>query len=227
MTPHFLFVHGWALDASLWDALRGELGEQAGSVRELGYFDPPSSASPADQPLPSSASSADQPLPEAPIIAVGHSLGVMQLLDAPPAGLIGLVAINGFTCFAGSAQHPAGVPARLLHRMMQRLEQDAEATVAAFRIRCGLARIPPGRAAVPALRRGLELLCHGDGRAALRDLPVPVLALAATRDEIVPPALSAACFDRPLWMEAGGHLLPLTHALPCARALRDFAGKLA
>ena len=215
MTAHFLFVHGWAMDASLWDAVRGELGARAGSVRDLGYFGPPAGARPAAPPLP-----------DAPIIAVGHSLGVMQLLGEPPAGLVGLVAVNGFTRFTRAADHPAGVPARLLDRMMHRLDQDAEATVAAFRARCGLAGMPLGRLAAPALRQGLALLRDGDHRRAGRDVP-HVLALAATRDEIVPPALSAACFGSLLWVETGGHLLPLTHAALCARALLDFAGRFA
>ena len=216
MTPHFLFVPGWAMEASLWDGLRAELGVHAGSVRAPGYFE-----------LPATATRRDPPLPDAPVIAVGHSLGVMQVLEAPPPGLIGLVAINGFSRFTRSADHPAGVAPRFLHRMMRQLDQDAGATAAAFRARCGLAQSSGGPPAAPVLRQGLELLCHGDGRAALRRLMVPVLSLAATGDAIVPPGLSVACFGTPLWFETGGHLLPLTHAAACARALRDFAGGLA
>ena len=216
MTPRFLFVPGWAMDASLWDAVRDELGGQAGIVGGPHYF-----GSTADAPAP------DRPLADAPVIGVGHSLGVMQLLDEPPAGLVGLVAINGFTRFASAADHPAGVPVRLLQRMMQRLDQDADATVAAFRARCGLAAKPCGHASVPALRRGLQMLVEGDRRQAWRNLAVPVLALASRQDPIVPPALSVACFGTPLWAPAGGHLLPLSHAGLCARTLRDFAGRLA
>ncbi len=219
MTPQFLFVHGWAMDPSLWDAVRDELGGHAGTVRGLRYFAPPPDAPPPDAPT------SDLSLADAPVIGVGHSLGVMQLLDEPPAGLVGLVAINGFTRFAAAADHPAGMPVRLLHRMMHRLDQDADATAAAFRARCGLPAMPCGRA-LPALRRGLEMLVRGDRRQAWRDLAIPVLALAARQDGIVPPALSVACFGTPLWAPAGGHLLPLSHAPLCARTLRDFAGRL-
>lgn len=215
MTPHFLFVHGWAMDATFWDAIRGDLGARAGSVRELGYFDPPARAR-----------LLDLPPPDAPIIGVGHSLGVMQLLGEPPAGLVGLVAVNGFTRFTRADDHPAGVPAQFLHRMMRRLDQDAAAVAAAFRARCGLAGMPPGRALAPVLGRGLALLRDGDLRHALGRVP-HVLALAATRDEIVPAALSAACFGEPHWVEADGHLLPLTHAALCADMLREFAGRFA
>lgn len=212
MTPRFLFVHGWAMDGTLWDGVRAELGTPADSVRELGYF---------------GASAAASPATGAPVIGVGHSLGLLRLLGEPPTGLVGLAAINGFTRFTLSADHPAGVPARLLHRMLRRLEQDADATATAFRTRCGLAGPLPAPAVPAALRHGLELLRDGDGRDALRHLGVPVLALSGDRDEVVPPALSAACFGAVRWVEEGGHLLPLTHAGRCAQALREFAYRLA
>lgn len=216
MTAQFLFVHGWALDSSLWDGMCAAMEGRAAVVRELGYFGPVPRQPSVD---PAAASG--------PVIAVGHSLGLMQLLEAPPAGLAGLVAINGFSRFAAAADHPAGVPARLLHRMQQRLEQDADATVTAFRRRCGMTRMPPGPAMRPALHGGLELLCDGDGRETLRRLPCPVLALAGGQDPIVPPGLTRACFDRITWVEAAGHLLPLTHPEHCARMLCDFADAIA
>lgn len=212
MTPQFLFTHGWAMDGSLWDSIRHALhaeGRLGSSVRELGYFGAPF-----------------DPAPTGPIVAVGHSLGFMQMLDEPPPGLVGLVAINGFTRFSAAPDHPAGVPARLLHRMLQRLEQDPDATAGEFRTRCGLAAAPPAPARLPALRQGLERLLHGDLRQALRRSPVPVLAISTTQDEIVPPALGKACFDDIQWVEEAGHLLPLTHPALCAQALRDFAGRL-
>jgi len=210
MTARFLFVHGWALDASLWDGVRAALGAHSGTARELGYF----------------SAVSDPGFVEGPVIAVGHSLGTMQLLDQPPAGLVGLVAINGFTRFAASADHPEGVPVRLLHRMMQRLEQDVDATVRAFRARCGIDEPPPGRCVLPVLKQGLEQLRDGDARSRIRTLRCPVLALAGNRDAIAPPELSRACFDDLRWVEEGGHLLPLTHPALCARLLRGFAGRI-
>ena len=210
MTPHFLFTHGWAMDGSLWDGLRAHLGSRAGSVRDLGYF----------------GDASDPPPTGRPVIAVSHSLGVMQTLDRPPPGLVGLVAINGFSRFSAGPDHRDGVPVRLLHRMLQRLEQDPGATAAAFRDRCGITGALPAPARLPALKHGLELLCHGDFRQALGNLGVPVLALAGRQDAIVPPALSAACFAEILWVEEAGHLLPITHPAFCAHSLMDFAGRI-
>ena len=210
MIPQFLYTHGWAMDGSLWDGVRGRLGGRAGATRDLGYFADPF----------------DPPPDGRPVIAVGHSLGVMQTLDRPPPGLVGMVAINGFSRFSAGLDHDAGIPVRLLHRMLQRLQQEPDATATAFRDRCGLAGALPGPARLPALERGLELLCQGDFRQACRNLRVPVLALAGRKDSIVPPALSAACFDEILWEEEAGHLLPVTHPDFCARALADFAGRI-
>jgi pimeloyl-[acyl-carrier protein] methyl ester esterase len=212
MTPRFLFTHGWATDGSLWDGIRHALhiedGRIGSSVRELGYFGAPFDPAPTGSPT----------------IAVGHSLGFMQMLGEPPSGLVGLVAINGFTRFSAASDHPAGVPCRLLHRMLRRLEQDPDTLAREFRSRCGLTAGLPAPARLPALKQGLELLLHGDFRQALRQSP-PVLALSGGQDEIAPPALSEACFGAIEWVEAG-HLLPLTHPALCARALRDFAGRL-
>ena len=226
MTPRLLFVHGWAMDGSIWHAVREWLDawsvpEQAISVREMGYLEV---AGIDDGEACLAAAGAPAP-PPAPVLAVGHSLGVMQLLAAPPAGLAGLVSINGFTRFSAAADHPAGVPRRILQRMLRRLEEDPAAAVAAFRQGCGIVARAPAPL-LPALRRGLELLRDGDARPLLPRLSVPVLALAGTRDAVVPPALSAACFADPRWVE-GGHLLPLTHPELCARALLELAGEIA
>ncbi len=218
MTPHLLFVHGWAMDGSIWHGVRGWLDawsvpRRAIAVREIGYLDVGAGGR---------AAACAPACPGAPVVAVGHSLGVMQLLAAPPTGLAGLVSINGFTRFSAAADHPAGVPRRILQRMRHRLEQDPAAAVAAFRDGCGIDARVAAAPLLPALRQGLELLRDGDARPLLRRLSVPVLALAGTRDAVVPPALSAACFADPRWVE-GGHLLPLTHPELCARALLEFA----
>ena len=226
MTPRLLFVHGWAMDGSVWRGVRERLEARsvrrpAISVREMGYLE----ADGVDDGEGCQAAVGAPARSDAPVVAVGHSLGVMQLLAAPPAGLAGLVSINGFTRFSAAADHPAGVPRRILHRMLRRLEADPAAAVAAFRQGCGIeSRAPPPR--LPALRRGLELLRDGDARPLLSRLSVPVLALAGTRDAVVPPGLSAACFADARWVE-GGHLLPLTHPELCARALLELADVVA
>lgn len=205
VTASFLFVHGWSSDASIWDDLRAALPEAWTAVAEAGYF-----GSPARRP----------PVPDGTIV-VGHSAGVPELLSDLPAGCAALVSINGFTRFTGSADHPCGVPARVLDRMLLRLDQDPEATVAAFRAGCGMSGPVPGTLRPERLRTGLLALRDADARGA----DVRLLALAGRLDPIVPPALTRACFAEPaiVWHEQAGHLLPCSHPLWCAEQLRAFA----
>ena len=81
MKPALLLAHGWALDRTLWDRVLEALGEDANRafVRDAGYY-----GRPAD------------PKPEGPALGVGQSLGALELLNDPPPGLRGVVALDGF-----------------------------------------------------------------------------------------------------------------------------------
>ena len=205
MTPSLCFVPGWAMPPGFWNRVQALL--------------PPELTAPAD------ASAR-------PVLAVGHSLGVMHLLAKPPKRLAGLVAINGFSRFSRARDHPHGVEARILRRMAQRLQLDPAATVTEFLARCGLPSTSPDLLLdLAELAAGLDLLQEGDGRGALAALSCPVLALAGGQDEIAAPALSRACFSglRPIadkrsalqWVEPGGHILPVTHPQACVAAILD------
>ena len=211
MTPALRFERGWAMPPGFWDRLQALL--------------PPD--------LMDGAGKA-----RAPVLAVGHSLGLMRLLAVPPDRLAGLLSINGFSRFSRAPDHPDGIDARILQRMAQRLQRQPAATVADFRLRCGLAatgpqQLPCDRAELAA---GLRLLQEGDERAALAALSCPVLALAGGADEIATPALAQACFSSlaPLaggqpglrWVEQGGHILPVTHPQVCAAAILDLLATL-
>ncbi|WP_205880227.1 alpha/beta fold hydrolase [Lichenicoccus roseus] len=206
MTPRLRFENGWAMPAGVWDGVRAELA-RAG--------------------LPPSGGGAGA----TPVLAVGHSLGVLRLLLEPPPGMVGLVAINGFTRMTAGPDFPAGIDPRVLRRMAQRLSQEPGATVAAFRERCGWLS-PRGGVEAPevsSLAAGLRLLREGDGRAALAALRCPVLALAGSDDPIVTSAMTRDSFaglQSLRWVEGGGHLLPLTHPGACADAIRDLLGVL-
>jgi pimeloyl-[acyl-carrier protein] methyl ester esterase len=176
----------------------------------------------------------DWPLVPPQTVAVGHSAGMLELLADLPPGCAGLVAINGFSRFAQGPDYPAGVPHRVMERMIHRLEQDPEGTVAAFRDRCGADRWGAGRRGTPAsagpaqpdrLRNGLAALATLDGRAALQASRVPVLALASALDPIATPEMTRACFKEAetVWHPADGHMLPLVDPLWCADQLRRFA----
>lgn len=201
-------LHGWGFDASLWQAVTPLLAGFDCRTDERGYFGPTQEAGAAD-------------------LVVTHSLGTLRALAAPPPGCRGIVAINGFDCFAARADFPAGVPTRLLDRMLARLDSDAEATLNDFRARCGAPEAPT-LADPHALRADLRLLRDGDGRGLWRG---PLALLSGDADPIVTPAHQAACFaDRADAVRGsvpgGGHLLPLTAPAECADAIRALAARL-
>ena len=211
MKPRLLFAHGWALDRTLWDPVLAELGAdaQGAVVMDAGYY-----GRPAD-PLT---------LGHAPILGVGQSLGVLELLAEPPAPLVGLVAIDGFARFAARPDFPEGQPAALLKLMDSALKTQPGRLLGEF-----MAKALPGAPPLlqfpdpDVLARGLEKLMTLDGRAAARRLPI--WSLHARFDPIAPLAMADASFagadvrERRV-REAADHLSPITAPRACADLIR-------
>jgi pimeloyl-[acyl-carrier protein] methyl ester esterase len=216
-----LFLHGWGLDARLWDDVRAALTEFETVLWDRGYFGAPH-AEPID----------------GPVIAIGHSLGAMLL-----AGQFDrLVAVNGFDRFTGEG----AVPPRVVDRMRKRFAEAPHEVLADFRTRIGAGQAPDsidetalaadldvlattearhceerGEAAIPM--RG----AHGDGllRSAGNDGGKAVLVLHGGADPLLPETMRETTFagaPRETLPEAG-HLLPLTHPQWVADHIRAFA----
>lgn len=194
-----LFVHGWALDRTLWVPVLKLLGGDS-LVNDAGYY-----GRPARPPI------------EGPILGVGHSLGVLELLAAPPPGLKAVVAIDGMARFGQAADFPLGVPGRVLARMRKRV---ADGVLAEFIARAGGA-VPAGAPDFGRLQQGLDKLEILDGRACR----LPVWRLQAEGDPIAALAMSDASFDgldvrerriRP----STDHLSPLHDPGACADLIR-------
>jgi pimeloyl-[acyl-carrier protein] methyl ester esterase len=204
-----LFAHGWGFDRHFWAALSASLPDWTQVLDDRGYFGDPASAQ-----------------VEGSCLAVTHSFGAMRVLAAPPPGLAGIVAINGFERFTAIAGRP-GVPVRLLDRMLRRFEIDPDAVLAEFRRTCGSEQ-PFGAIDAAVLHADLLRL-----RDAAPPLPrVPVLALHGGRDPLLPEAMRAASFAgvaqlRRLDHAAGGHLLPLEAPDLCAAAVRGMIAEIA
>jgi len=218
LRPTLLFVHGWAFDTSVWTPLRAALGDWPQAVTDAGYFGA------------GEAAAGSRPV-TGPVIAIGHSLGVMRLLRDLPSNCVGVVSINGFPRFSAAPDFDAGVPRRMLDRMMKRLSADPAAVVQDFRVRCGEASAL-GEPRLEPLARDLERLRDDDQRSALAALPVPLLILAGEEDPIVPPAMTQAAFggrvgDERHDLEHGGHLLPVSDAPWCARHIAGFIARVA
>lgn len=228
LRPTLLFVHGWAFDASVWTPLRAALADWPHAVADAGYFGAtPAVIDPVTGPITDPAIA---PI-TGPVIAIGHSLGVMRLLRSLPSNCVGVVSINGFPRFSAAPDFEAGVPRRMLDRMMKRLSADPAAVVQDFRERCAEASVL-GEPRLEPLARDLEALRDEDQRDALAALPVPLLILAGEDDPIVPAAMTQAAFggrvgDERHDLEHGGHLLPVSDAPWCARHIAGFIARVA
>lgn len=216
--PRLVFVHGWGLEPTLWQQLRAELAEFDCFDIDLGFYGPP--IGPA---IP----------PDRPVVAVGHSLGVLWLLKTQPFPWSGLVSINGFPRFVEAANYQPAVPLRQIDRMIRRLLADPAGVVCEFRRRCGCTRPLPDSPLPESLRRGLIWLRDWDARPTCDFAPpaAPILALSGGADPILPVGMDEHCFrDFPQLqterLDSGGHLLPLTSPDWCARHIRSFLTRI-
>ena len=204
--PVFLLIHGWGFDATFWTPLQKALEFDA-IAWDLGFF-----GSAARPPLP----------PGRPVIAVGHSFGMLWLLHHRPVAWRAVVSINGFSCFTRRETFAAGIAASSLGRMICQCVEAPLQVVTDFRKRCGNSTQFPGAPDPTRLLDGLQALLTWDER------PTPIqLALCGRTDPLIPSPMSEACFaqDRIAWHE-GGHLLPQEDPAWCAIQLRRMVERL-
>lgn len=206
MKPVLLLIHGWGFDATFWAPLQRVL-EYDAMAWDLGFF-----GLPVQPPLPAGR----------PVVAVGHSFGMLWLLHHRPAAWRVLVSINGFSCFTRRATFPEGVAARPVQRMISQCAETPLRVVTDFRMRCGSTAPSLGVPDGARLLDGLQSLHTWDERAA----PVQ-LALCGSNDPLISMAMSKACFaeDRIVRHE-GGHLLPQEDPAWCATHLHRLAERL-
>ncbi|KMS55246.1 biotin synthesis protein BioH [Novosphingobium barchaimii LL02] len=198
-----LFAHGWGFDSTFWAPLAALLPAWPHAIDDCGYFGAP-----------------HEPRIEGPFVAVTHSFGTMRVLAAPPPGLAGIIAINGFERFTALPGRP-GVPVRVLDRMLRRFEIEPRAVLTEFHRSCG-SDATFGEDEIDPARLHADLLRLRD---AAPPIPrVPVLALHGGRDPLLPAAMREATFAGArisrMIHDKGGHLLPLEAPELCAAAVR-------
>jgi len=204
----FVLVHGWGFHAGIFADFIGHLQGAEVTLVDLGFV--------AGGPKGASDWSADA-------IAVGHSLGLLWLLENGGGRFRGLVSVQGFDCYS------CHIPPSRLAALKRGLEWDPAGTLQAFWRSCGAAGFAlPGALNVPRLDEGLDWLMHWDARGAKGELKCPVLALASRDDPIVPPSMTEAIWQDAgiVWSPDGGHVLPLKHPRWCARHVLEFAHAL-
>ena len=204
----FVLVHSWGFHAGIFADLISHLDGAETTLIDLGFV---SGGPKAASEWPSDA------------IAIGHSLGLLWLLEQGGGRFRGLVSIQGFDCFCCHI-----VPSRIA-ALKRGLERDPGATLQAFWRSCGAAGFAlPEALNVARLDQGLDWLMHWDARKAKQELACPVLALAARDDAIVPASMSEQIWEDAgiIWSQDGGHVLPLRHPRWCARHVLEFANAL-
>jgi pimeloyl-[acyl-carrier protein] methyl ester esterase len=238
-----VFIHGWGLDATLWDGVCALLPEFEQERIDLGFFGSQEQDSPpplavgirgglAKQETPSPAKTKDLakakskfllPLPpgERNNILIGHSLGFVHGLNKHQDWR-GWIAINSFPRFVESKAGKGCVSAPVLRDMRMRLIANTNLTLFGFYQLLGLPT-PKGTPNSDRLRDGLDALRDLDISEAAAKL-APGVVIASKNDPLVPVATSVALAEGEniLWHEDGGHVLPLTDPAFCAGAIRTF-----
>ncbi len=217
--PRLVLVHGWAFDQRFWQGLCSALPDLETVTVDLGFYGPPSCPA-----FP----------PDRPVIAIGHSLGVLWLLQTRPFPWSALISINGFPRFVDAPDYTPAVPKRLVDRMIRRLPADPADAILDFRRRCGNDDPLPDAPVIDSLLAGLEWLRHWDARPIAGGAldPAPILALSGGVDPILPAGMDEHCFRNfpavdSARLDQGGHLLPQTHPDWCAHHIRNFLAAMA
>ena len=170
------------------------------------------------------------------VVGIGHSFGLCRLLQQ---GTLwdGLVSVSGVLCLVKKNDNPHGVDAGALSAMTHALDSQPERMLRVFYARCGVPSYKPlwQQMNVTELKDDLVALgsvsvdARADWRACL-DAQVPLLALGASDDAIVPVELLRENFDVRgvdfhLW-QRGGHVLPLSNPQALTRTLLGFIGRV-
>lgn len=246
--PDFVLLHGWGMNAAVWEALPGPLK----ASRRLWRIELPGhGASPFDPCHEDLAAWADACLASAPDSAVwlGWSLGGLIAMEAAlraPGRIEALVLITATPRFVRDKDWPAAMDADLLARFHDDLATDPAATLSRFlgvqlmggeaargslrTLRREVAKRPPPNPA--ALSLGLDLLRETDLRERIPGLASPTLWLFGQRDTLVPAAAHEAIADllpdsRRYVVAGAAHAPIFSHPAETGRQVTNFLGEIA
>ena len=142
----FVLVHGWGFHAGIFADLVGHLDGAETTLIDLGFV---SGGPKAASDWPSDA------------IAIGHSSGLLWLLEQGGGRFRGLVSIQGFDCFC------CHIAPQRIAALKRGLEREPGATLQAFWRSCGASGFAlPEALNVARLDQGLDWLMHWDARKA-------------------------------------------------------------
>lgn len=173
-------------------------------------------------------------------VLVGWSLGALvalEMVDALPERVTGLVLIGGTSRFVSDDDYPSGWHPRIVERMKKQLQKHPEETLASFGAslwaegETGDISLFMHRDRVEELTIGLDYLLTADARPLLSALHVPVLLLHGGNDTICPPEAARYLAERvpnaKLEILANtGHVPFWTKTSECAYSIRTWGGEI-
>jgi pimeloyl-[acyl-carrier protein] methyl ester esterase len=240
--PVLALVHGWGMNARVFDALGALLGPTL-DVRLLNLPGHGGREALAENTLQSWADDLAQQLPDSAVL-LGWSLGGQVAMRAAldhPRKIARLVVLASTPRFLAAEGWPRGIAAGDLDAFAAALLADPQATLLRFlslqtrgaaeqkpllqQLRQTLRAVPPVSA--DALTGGLSILRGTDLRDELAGLAQPVLILHGALDTLTPAAagawLAATLPDaRHVEYPRAAHAPHLSHATDVASAIRDF-----
>jgi pimeloyl-[acyl-carrier protein] methyl ester esterase len=201
-----VFIHGWGLDAHLWDGILALLPDAESEIIERGFFGAAERTFTYDEPA----------------ILIGHSLGLIHGFNLTQ-NWAGWIAINSFPRFVATDSLSGCVPPAALRDMRQRLNRDPQKTLGDFHKMIG-AIGPNGMPDIDKLRVGLDELRDGD--IAALSASKPGLVLASRHDPLAPEPTSATLIQNDkqqiIWHEGASHVLPQSEPAWCAQHITAF-----
>lgn len=241
--PVLALLHGWGMNARVFDALAGLLAEDF-DVRPLDLPGHGGRAALSDNTLQAWADDLAAQLPDGAIV-LGWSLGGQVAMRAAldhPGKVARLVLLASTPKFVAADDWPHGLPPVELEAFGAALRAEPEATLLRFlslqtrgmpgqkallqQLRQTLLAAPAAADAV--LAAGLAILRDSDLRGALARLAQPTLVLQGALDTLTPAAAGAWLAEtlpaaRHVAFARAAHAPHLSHADDVADAIRRFA----
>lgn len=200
MSPKLVFIHGWSFNSAMWGPLISKLNGYECHTIDLGFI---------------AGGKTTWPDVTEPAIYIGHSLGVLWLLnewkkrDVSPKPEA-LISISGFTNFTKFTDP------RVLAFMQRSLKKKPETQLNQFWQQAGVEQSLQDELSRKTfdkqqLSQGLTWLATLDGAVQFKNLSCPKLILASKADQIVPEEGSAGQWPEEtiIWHETAPHMLPL------------------
>ena len=203
MPFNLIFIHGWGMDARIWDGMSIYFPKNRSYFVDFGFF---------------SSKNAETPPKSDKNIYITHSLGTLWALKKKLCDIDALIVINGFACFKDFADK------RTLRAMQKNLCKNPSAQLDAFWKNCGFDNQLDENPDIDKLHEGLEWLIGWDEHENLKVLDVPILSLSGAQDRILPLEKMQkhwAGFEMKT-QEDAGHMLPLSRSAWCVDQIKDF-----